>query len=50
MFRKSWSCSHSGLESRSRDIFTADLDMAVTEVKRSVSSQRARFQGLLGVP
>lgn len=29
MFRKSWSCSQRGLESKSKDIFTADLDMAV---------------------
>lgn len=33
MRRKSWSCSHSGLDSRSRDIFTADLDMAVKKLK-----------------
>lgn len=30
MFRKSWSCSHRGLERRSREIFTADFDMAVS--------------------
>lgn len=29
MFRKSWSCSQRGLDSKSKDIFTADLDMAV---------------------
>lgn len=50
MFRNSWSCSHRGLERRSKEIFTADLDIAVREVKSSVSSQRAGFHGLLSVP
>lgn len=29
IFRKSWSCSQRGLDSKSKDILTADLDMAV---------------------
>ena len=31
MFRKSWSCSQRGLDSKSKDIFTADLDMALRD-------------------
>lgn len=45
MFKKSWSCSQRGLESKSKDIFTADLDMAV----RSQSSVNLRGDWLQGL-
>lgn len=46
MFRKSWSCSQRGLESKSKDIFTADLDMAVRG-QGSMSLGWDRLQGLV---
>jgi hypothetical protein len=50
MLKKSWSCSQRGLESKSRDIFMADFDIATgSQSQSSMNIKRNRFKDFSSV-